>query len=57
MAGALKSLIENDSLRTNYRCCAPLHLARHARANVAQDYLKVLEAASGVGTKALHPMH
>jgi glycogen synthase len=57
MARALKSLLENDRMRANYRCCAPLHLARHARANVAQDYLKVLEAASGVGTKALHPMH
>src|SRR4029077_2403388 len=37
MAHALKSLLENDSMRANYRCCAPLHLARHARANVAQS--------------------
>ena len=57
MARALKSLLENDSMRASYRCCAPLHLARHARANVGQSYLKVLEAASGVDTKALHPIH
>jgi glycogen synthase len=57
MAQALKLLLENDGLRADYRCCASLHLARHSRANVAQSYLKVLEAATGLGPKVLHANH
>jgi glycogen synthase len=53
MARALKLVLENDSMRANYRCCAPLHLARHSQANVAQSYLKVLEEATGLRSKAL----
>jgi glycogen synthase len=57
MARALKSLLENDRMRADYRFCAPLHLARHSRANVARSYLNVLEAATGLGSKALYANH
>jgi glycogen(starch) synthase len=57
MARALKSLLENDRMRADYRCCAPLHLARHSRANVARSYLDVLETATGLGSKALYANH
>jgi len=43
LARAIKSLLEDDSLRARYRSGAPDHLARHSRQNVARSYLKVLE--------------
>jgi glycogen synthase len=48
MARALKSLLEDSGLRATYRSCAPLHLARHSRANVASGYLNVLESAASL---------
>jgi len=48
MARALRSLLENDSLRANYCSAAPAHLARHARSQVARSYLNVLESAAGL---------
>jgi glycogen synthase len=44
IAGALRSLLEDDVLRAGYRFCAPLHLARHSRSQVARSYLQVLES-------------
>jgi glycosyltransferase involved in cell wall biosynthesis len=52
MAVALKSLLEDDSLRARYRCGAPAHLARHSRLNVARSYLNVLESAAGLTSRA-----
>jgi glycogen synthase len=52
MAVALKSLLEDDSLRARYRCGAPAHLARHSRLNVARSYLNVLESAAGLSSRA-----
>jgi glycogen synthase len=46
MAQALKSLLEDNSLRVSYRSGAPVHLARHSRSKVAQSYLHVLESAT-----------
>jgi glycogen synthase len=43
MAHALKTLLEEEGMRENYRSCAPRHLARHSRANVARSYLNMLE--------------
>jgi len=45
MARALKSLLEDDGVRANCHSGAPVHLARHSRADVARSYLKVLESA------------
>jgi len=51
MARALRSLLENDSLRARYRFGAPVHLARHSRPNVARGYLNVLESAARHGAR------
>jgi glycogen synthase len=48
MARALRSLLEDDSLRASYCSGAPVHLARHARPNVARSYLNVLESTAGL---------
>jgi glycogen synthase len=42
MAGALKTLLEDDDVLERYRSHAPAHLERHSRAVVAGDYLNVL---------------
>ena len=52
MARALRSLLEDDSLRARYTCCAPVHLARHSRLNVARSYLNVLESAASLSSRA-----
>jgi glycogen(starch) synthase len=49
MALALRSLLEDDSLRAGYRSGAPAHLARHSRLNVARSYLNVLESVATLG--------
>jgi glycogen synthase len=46
MAQALRSLIEDDSLRASFRSSAPVHLARHSRSQVARSYLQVLESVA-----------
>ena len=51
MARALRSLLEDDSLRASYCSGAPAHLARHARPNVARSYLNVLESAAGLASR------
>ena len=51
MARALRSLLEDDSLRARYRSCAPVHLARHSRQNVARSYLKVLGSAARLSSE------
>jgi glycogen(starch) synthase len=48
MALALRSLLEDDSLRAGYRSAAPAHLTRHLRPNVARSYLNVLESAASL---------
>ena len=48
MARALRSLLEDDGLRANYRSFAPVHLARHSRSEVARSYLRVLESVAGI---------
>jgi glycosyltransferase involved in cell wall biosynthesis len=48
MARALRSLLEDNSLRAGYRSGAPVHLARHTRAKVACSYLNVLESAANL---------
>jgi glycogen(starch) synthase len=53
MARAIKLLLEDDSLRARYRSCAPVHLARHSRPNVARSYLNVLESAAGLSSRAV----
>ena len=50
MARALRSLLEDDDLRANYRSSAPVHLARHSRAEVARRYLHVLESVAGIAS-------
>jgi glycogen synthase len=57
MARALKSLLENDDMRANYRGRAPLHLALHSRANVARSYLNVLESAAKFGPRGTRANH
>jgi glycogen synthase len=52
MARALKLLLEDDSLRARHRSCAPVHLARHSRLNVARSYLNVLESAASLASCA-----
>jgi glycosyltransferase involved in cell wall biosynthesis len=52
MALALRSLLEDDSLRTGYRSAAPVHLAHHSRPNVARSYLDVLESAANLASGA-----
>ena len=52
MAGALRSLLEDDSLRANYRSSAAVHLARHSRSDVAHRYLQVLESAASPASRA-----
>jgi glycogen synthase len=42
MAQALRSLLEDGDLYARYRSCAPGHLVRHSRSNVARAYLDVL---------------
>ena len=51
MARALRSLLENDRLRADYRSCAPVHLARHSRLEVARSYLRVLESAARLASR------
>jgi glycogen(starch) synthase len=48
MARALRSLLEDDGLRADYRSFAPVHLARHSRSEVARSYLRVLESVAGI---------
>jgi glycosyltransferase involved in cell wall biosynthesis len=48
MARALRSLLEDDGLRAEYRFFAPVHLARHSRSEVARSYLRVLESVAGI---------
>jgi glycogen(starch) synthase len=48
MARALKSLLENDGMRAEYRSSASVHLARHSRSEVARSYLRVLESVAGI---------
>ena len=55
MARALRSLLEDDGLRANYRSFAPVHLARHSRSEVARSYLNVLESAAGLTSRATMP--
>ena len=57
MARALRSLLEDDSLRVGYRSDAPVHLARHSRANVTRSYLNVLEAATSLPAQATRPLN
>jgi glycogen(starch) synthase len=52
MALALRSLLEDESLREGYRSGAPVHLARHSRANVARSYLTALESAASLASRA-----
>jgi glycogen(starch) synthase len=52
MAHALRTLLEDDTLRASYRSGASVHLARHARSNVARSYLNVLESAAGLASRA-----
>src|SRR5262249_24665461 len=52
MARALRSLLEDDSLRADYRSFAPVHLARHSRRDVARSYLRVLESAARLPSRA-----
>jgi glycogen synthase len=49
MGRALRSLLEDDSLLAAYRSCAPVHLARHSRSEVARSYLRVLESVARLG--------
>ena len=49
MARALRSLLEDNRLLAGYRACAPVHLARHSRSEVARSYLRVLESAARLG--------
>jgi glycosyltransferase involved in cell wall biosynthesis len=46
MAGALESLLKNESLLQHYRCSARDHLARHSRSIVSAMYLDVLRSAT-----------
>jgi glycogen(starch) synthase len=57
MARALRSLLEDDSLRASYCSGAPVHLARHARPNVARSYLNVLESAAGLASRTARANH
>jgi len=52
MAGALRSLLEDDNQRADYRSRASLHLAPHSRVNVARRYLNVLESAASLAVRA-----
>jgi glycogen synthase len=47
MARALRSLLEDESLRAGYRSSAPVHLARHSRSEVGRSYLRILESVAG----------
>jgi glycogen synthase len=57
MARALRSLLEDDSLLVGYRSCAPVHLARHSRLNVARSYLNVLESAARFTSHGSQPLN
>jgi glycogen(starch) synthase len=57
MARALRSLLEDDSLRAGYRSRAPVHLARHSRSNVARSYLNVLESVASFASRATDAKH
>ena len=46
LARGIKMVLENDSLRARCRACAPVHLSRYSRANIARSYLNVLESAA-----------
>jgi glycosyltransferase involved in cell wall biosynthesis len=50
MARALRSLLEDDSLRADYRSSAPVHLIRHSRSEVARSYLRILESVAGIAS-------
>ena len=52
MARALRSVLEDDSLRAGYRSGAAVHLARHLSSNVARGYLSVLESATRLSSRA-----
>ena len=55
MGRGLRSLLEDDSLRADYRSCAPVHLARHSRSEVARSYLRVLGSAARFSSRATDP--
>jgi glycogen synthase len=57
LARAIKLLLEDDGLRARYRSCAPVHLSRHSRANIARSYLNVLESAAGPLLASAAPSH
>ncbi len=57
MARALRSLLEDDSLRAGYRSRASVHLARHSRSDVARSYLSVLESAASLASRATDAKH
>jgi glycogen(starch) synthase len=52
LAREIKLLLEDDSLRARYRSCAPVHLSRHSRVNIARSYLNVLESAASHFSRA-----
>ena len=52
MARALRSVLEDGSLRAGYRSGAAVHLARHSRPNVARRYLSVLESTASLSSRA-----
>jgi glycogen(starch) synthase len=52
MAQAIKLLLDDESLRARYRSCAPGHLTRHSRANIARSYLQVLKSAASHFSRA-----
>src|SRR5262249_51889698 len=54
MGRAIRSLLEDDSLRADYRSSAMVHLARHSRSEVARSYLRVLESAARLASRATH---
>jgi glycogen(starch) synthase len=57
MALALRSLLEDNSLRARYRSGASVHLARHSRTNVARSYLNILESAASLTSQATGANH
>jgi glycogen synthase len=46
LAQAIKSLLDDDSLRARLRSFAPIHLSRHSPAKIARSYLDVLESTT-----------
>ena len=46
MAKAIRAMLEDEGLRSQYRTCAAAHLALHSRSAVAREYLEVLSRAA-----------